>query len=97
VKLPGFQPKGKPLNSKIRLLTEGRSALASQKPTHFGRETDRFNLFINPKALGLVVCPLATGCPRRRVGFSTPVLKARLLDFFPLLVSGQRLPVGMFD
>jgi hypothetical protein len=31
--------------------------LASEKPTHFGRETDRFNLFINPKALGLVACP----------------------------------------
>jgi len=53
--------------------------LASEKPTHFGRETDRFNLFINPKALGLVACPSwqpVVPAPRCLLN------KAGLLDFF---------------
>jgi hypothetical protein len=100
VKLPVFQPKAKPLNSKFRLLTGGvaHTPLASLKPTHFGRGTNQFNSFVNPKTLGLVACPpTLTGCsptPRRLLN---PVLKAKLLDFFPLLFSGQELPFGMFD
>ena len=74
--------------------------LASQKATPTGRKADQFNLFINPKALGLVAWPqtlLATGCPSAPHCLLNQVLKRRLLDSFALLVGSQELPVGMFD